>query len=356
MPRSLNEIIKAAHRSFSSVINSLLYLGPLRSYPPRLVHAVAEKDANWQSGGALAWNIVLKNGEVRSRVNEWLSDPKRLSTPYQLKVDSLYRIDQWMDAFRRQLSEPELGKLRAEVSNILKSLESLEDQKREQAITSDQTGEGLKGLLARLSKPLTEKGKKIEDAKEPFIPIDAALDFGYDVGEFIDTYMVELASTLTLDVESKDFLSMVDRRTNTIVSHRDVGVGISQVLPVLVYAFAHKERLIAIEQPEIHLHPQLQAELGDVFIQSALGENKNTLILETHSEHLILRILRRIRETSDGTIEDKRYSIKAEDVQVLYVQPSPTGSIIHKLEITRDGEFTTKWPEGFFAERAKELF
>ena len=54
--------------------------------------------------------------------------------------------------------------------------------------------------------------------------------------------------------------------------------GISQLLPVLVNAAGAKERLIAVEQPELHLHPALQAELGDVFIESALGENKNIFL------------------------------------------------------------------------------
>ena len=359
VPRSLNEIVKAAYHSFSSVINTLLYLGPLRSYPPRLVHAVPEKDANWQSGGGLAWNIVLKNQDVRGRVNNWLSDPKRLSTPYYLQVDNLYKIDQWLAAFQKQLSGDDLVKLREEVDQYLKTIDDIKDPeyKEWEKSLSLSFSELAKKIPIRERKS-TEKDKVIDEREQEFLAIKFALEIesGYTVEDFIDTQMETLASSLALDVESKDFLSLIDKRTNTIVSHRDVGVGISQVLPVLVYAYANKGRTLTIEQPEIHLHPQLQAELGDVFIQSALGENKNTFILETHSEHLILRLLRRIRETADGTLENPEYALRPEDIQVLYVQPTTNGSIVHNLEVTQEGEFKNKWPEGFFAERAKELF
>jgi hypothetical protein len=355
VPRSLNEIIKAAYRSFSSVINTLVYLGPLRSYPPRLVHAVPEKDANWQSGGGLAWNVVLRDQAVREQVNTWLSDPKRLSTPYSIEVDNLYRIDQWLAAFQKQLSGSELEKLRNEVSSFIEAFEKLRDPEIQQG---EKPAEGLKGLLRLIPKrPWSTKDEKIDEILERIIPIDAALALsaGYDVEDFIDTYMETLASSLSLDVESKDFLSLIDKRTNTIVSHRDVGVGISQVLPVLVYAYANKGRILAIEQPEIHLHPQLQAELGDVFIQSSLGENKNTLLLETHSEHIILRILKRIRETTSGK-NTNTPPITPSDVSLLCVIPSGHGSEVQEIRIDERGRLIDRVPGGFFEEDFAELF
>lgn len=147
-----------------------------------------------------------------------------------------------------------------------------------------------------------------------------------------------------------------DSRNGTVVSHRDVGVGISQVLPVLVAAYATSGYVHAIEQPEIHLHPALQSELGDVFIESALGEQKNTFLLETHSEHLILRVLRRVRETSEGRLPKGLIPITPEDVSVLCVQPGGDGSQVLHLPVTANGDFSTDWPNGFFTERAEELF
>ncbi len=77
----------------------------------------------------------------------------------------------------------------------------------------------------------------------------------------------------------------------------EVGTGLSQVVPVITACCSHPSHLNIISQPELHLHPRLQCELADVFVSSIKGNDPNSFILETHSEHLILRFLRRIRET-----------------------------------------------------------
>jgi hypothetical protein len=151
-------------------------------------------------------------------------------------------------------------------------------------------------------------------------------------------------------------LLIVDADTKIELSHCDVGTGIGQLLSVLVNAAGAERRLIAIEQPELHLHPALQAELGDVFIESALGENKNTFLIETHSEHLILRLLRRVRDTTEGKLSDPKLALRPEDISVLFVRPGKDGSEVLNLPVTADGDFACPWPGGFFAERAQELF
>jgi hypothetical protein len=158
--------------------------------------------------------------------------------------------------------------------------------------------------------------------------------------------------------ESPDSSVLVfeDANAGTTVSHRDIGFGVSQVLPVLVNAAAMRERLIAIEQPELHLHPAQQAELGDVFIESALGERKNTFLLETHSEHLILRVMRRIRETAQGRLPPGAVSIRPTDVAVLYVERDGDHSIVREMPLNERGELVKAWPGGFFEEGYRELF
>jgi len=77
--------------------------------------------------------------------------------------------------------------------------------------------------------------------------------------------------------------------------------------------------------------------------------------LETHSEHLILRILRRIRETTENRLPAGMTPVRPEDVTVVYVDPTSDGSVIKHMEITPDGDFSEPWPGGFFTDRLNDL-
>ena len=124
----------------------------------------------------------------------------------------------------------------------------------------------------------------------------------------------------------------------------DVGFGVSQVLPIIAEGFyAPPGSLILIEQPEIHLHPGLQSQMGDLLIDIARSNKK--LIIETHSEHLLLRIQRRITEGS----------LKPDDVAVYFFTYTDEGSKIERIHINDLGRFEN-WPAGFFEEDVEESF
>ncbi|MFM8234240.1 MAG: AAA family ATPase, partial [Holophagaceae bacterium] len=138
------------------------------------------------------------------------------------------------------------------------------------------------------------------------------------------------------------------------VSLLDVGVGVSQILPILcdIEAMANdksqpkriNQALMIIEQPELHLHPRLQTELADWFIDN---RDKASFLIETHSEEILQRILRRIREKK----------LKNDDISVLFVNQDDQGvSSLEEVEISEKGNFRSIWPDpqGFFSESYSE--
>ncbi len=137
-----------------------------------------------------------------------------------------------------------------------------------------------------------------------------------------------------------------DNRTKTLVTLADVGFGINQLLPIVIEGIVSKKNaIICVEQPEIHLHPRLQANIADLMIKTSQGEDEKQWIVETHSELLIRRIQRRIREET----------LNPDDVSVIYVNSGDDGSKIEILELDEDGDFTDEWPHGFFDEGFNEL-
>jgi hypothetical protein len=136
----------------------------------------------------------------------------------------------------------------------------------------------------------------------------------------------------------------------------EVGSGLGYVLPVLTVLFEDSDSIVIVQQPELHLHPALQSSLGDVFIE-ACHRASRPILLETHSEHLLLRILKRIRQTHQEWPLDPELRLLASDVSVLYFDPMANGvTRVIQLRVSEDGEFMDRWPKGFFAERDKELF
>ncbi|MFH1743174.1 MAG: DUF3696 domain-containing protein [bacterium] len=157
------------------------------------------------------------------------------------------------------------------------------------------------------------------------------------------------------DIDAAFSLRMVDESTGQWANIYDVGFGVSQVLPIIVQCMLSSKKTLLVEQPELHLHPALQAELGDLFIESALGGGYNTFIIETHSEHLILRIMRRMRETFEGKTSSHLHPVRPEDVSVLYVEKDGTSSIVREMPLNERGDLVKAWPGGFFEEGLREV-
>ncbi|MBT3375216.1 MAG: AAA family ATPase [Lentisphaerae bacterium] len=151
-------------------------------------------------------------------------------------------------------------------------------------------------------------------------------------------------------------IQLHDERNGIDVDPSDIGVGVSQVLPVAVGALDRGTaespcRIFAIEQPELHVHPAVQVALGEAFIE-AVSNSDRMMLIETHSEHLLLRLLRRVRESQDA----QERTLSPDQLSVVYVRPTDHGVELTRLEVNAGGDFDTEWPEGFFEERFDELF
>ncbi len=129
------------------------------------------------------------------------------------------------------------------------------------------------------------------------------------------------------------------------ISSMHVGLGYPLILPFIVQCIIAKNKIILIEEPEVHLHPKIEADLADLIVESSSLRN-NQFIIETHSEDFLLRILKSIRKGK----------LKPEHVSVNYIIPNEKkGSKINKININKFGQYTTPWQDNLFAERRREF-
>ena len=130
-------------------------------------------------------------------------------------------------------------------------------------------------------------------------------------------------------------LMLTDLNSNKEYNLKDVGFGISQLLPLLVQGYDLKDsQFILLEQPEIHLHPSAQSNLGDFFVE--LSKQNKFFIIETHSEHILLRLRRRI---ADKTITN-------EDVNIYFIERKNGRSTISNIKLDEYGQMVDV-PDGF---------
>lgn len=187
------------------------------------------------------------------------------------------------------------------------------------------------------------------------LPIDSPVLTYLDREMDLDQQLTLKELIEELDVETR--VTLREEESGLEVMPQDIGVGISQLFPVVAVAVLQETGLIAIEQPELHVHPAIQVELADLFARYALKHEK-LILLETHSEHVMLRLLRRIREQPEQEQDETKGArqLNQDSVSVEYVQSTSDGTKFKRLRIDETGDFLDEWPEGFFDERDQELF
>jgi predicted ATPase len=140
------------------------------------------------------------------------------------------------------------------------------------------------------------------------------------------------------------------RQRSAEVKLTDVGFGVSQVLPVVTQVFyAPPKSTVLMEQPEIHLHPRAQSVLGDLLIEAVTAREGSAergiqMIVESHSEHLLRRIQRRIAEEK----------IDPSQIALYFCYSGPNGSAMDRLEVDSFGDILN-WPPDFFGDELEDV-
>ena len=158
--------------------------------------------------------------------------------------------------------------------------------------------------------------------------------------ELIDSYDIRSTSASGREYE----ILVKQYESGTAVPLTDVGFGVSQVLPVLTECyFADEGSTLILEQPEAHLHPKVQAELADVLIDVVKNRNIQ-IILESHSEHLLHRLQRRIAEEE----------LLADDTAFYFCKIEYGMSRSERLKVDEYGNILN-WPKDFFGDDVGDL-
>lgn len=167
-----------------------------------------------------------------------------------------------------------------------------------------------------------------------------------DLKDRIDSWVkrFEFGDELRYNDLTDDVFQLVFKAGSEETNVADAGFGASQVLPLIIQAAAApNDSLTLAEQPEIHLNPRLQCVLADLFVQMATSGHR--VIVETHSDHLIVRLRRLVAEGK----------IAADQVSLYFVERAHGASIIREIPLEQNGNIEREeWPKGFFEEGLRE--
>lgn len=311
----LSDVLVAPLDNLLALLNQSLCIGPLRMVPDALRQPNPYPEQKDWYNGAAAWDVVSahkrqhKMRSILRQINHWM---ERLSLGYSLRA-------------KGRVSKVVYTGGGDPAGDILTMLEAYKET-----------------LLASFSVADEDGNPSEQETPIPIEQLKAALK---------KLAPDSVASEVIEEVQGH--WALWDDARQCEVAFSEVGVGISQLFPLIVAAVVARQGLVTCEQPELHVHPRIQVAIGDLLTQA---NRECSFLIETHSEHLILRILRRIRESSEGELPDGLKPLAPEDVSIIYLDTAAGGVKAKRIEIDRDGEFTSRWPNGFFAERGEELF
>jgi predicted ATPase len=149
----------------------------------------------------------------------------------------------------------------------------------------------------------------------------------------------------TIGNNSKEYEVLLKPSKESVeVSLNNVGFGISQILPVVILCYTVPENsILLLEQPELHLHPAIQYNLADLFID-VVKERNLQIVFESHSEYLLMRLQLRIAEEK----------ISNNDSAIYFTRTREGQSKITRLKVDTYGDINN-WPDDFFGDMMAEV-
>lgn len=400
----LSDVLVAPLDNLLKLLNDSLCIGPIRKIPDANYQPLPYiEQSDWYDGSA-AWNMLKKaTFEELMKIHEWMSDQDKLDLGYGIslklskvfdlhnpiydthnieslspKIDDLIRWhlgdkrisemeavlngiseienrvvdpaneEEYKHDFKQKVIIKQYRKLEKEESNLKLLIEDLQSKKEFEENSKD-----LKSF--EILKQLDEENNELQELLNNRSYDEVIVNLKLKYEEIKAKRYEVLAQTDFLKLDSNDVIqaySIWDQHNDISVEPNEIGTGVSQLMPLIVAAITQKGGLVACEQPELHLHPRVQVAIGDLLSQNT--EHVNYLI-ETHSEHLILRLLKRIRQNTDKELPFGFKAFTKEKIAINYLEPSKEGVKVKKIRVDDDGEFKDRWPQGFFSERKDEL-
>lgn len=162
---------------------------------------------------------------------------------------------------------------------------------------------------------------------------------------FVNKWLDKFGFNVDVRDSEEDMINHIEIDQNNLkLNIPEVGFGISQILPILLQcSVAFPNSTTLIEQPEIHLHPKMQAALANLFAD-AIHSNKK-LIIESHSEYMLRRLRRMMAEYK--VRKDKNGLVSPDNVAIYYFEKKAKDNVsVKRLDISNTGAF--EWPKSFY--------
>ncbi|WP_186302283.1 AAA family ATPase [Bacillus thuringiensis] len=159
-----------------------------------------------------------------------------------------------------------------------------------------------------------------------------------EINHWLDEF--DLAQSVGVEELKNNNYSLIIKNKFTGIENNivDVGVGTSQLLPIIIESvISLKNSMLLIEEPETHIHPNAQAKLGELFVSCAIKHQKR-FIIETHSMYLVRQL----------QIMVAKKELSPDDIGVYYFNQSDKGTNIQEYKLMENGQFKENFPKGFF--------